>query len=410
MKILFVNTTVHTGGASIACQRLKHALETRGHEVRLVVRDDKKVINRLRFVWERLCLLLHIPYARVFSIDDGRCGTDITQTADFAWADAVHLHWVNQAMLGINDIARLLQRCQETGKKVVWTMHDIWPATGVCHLPGDCLRWQQGCGDCPLLRRGGEHDLSARTYARKREAYGDVCQRSTNGDAALTFVTVSRYLCETAKLSPLISHHPVVAIPNPLDTEFFSPGPSQRAELRLPAAKKLLLFVAYNINDSNKNLELVRKAVATMDEARRDSLAVVAVGKNATQWKGRFACEVIPFEYVSDRETMRSLYRSCDALVIPSKMDSLPNTVAEAKACGLPVVGSHVGGIPEMVRHEEDGYLFTSEDVVSLCKGLTFVLDHPDGAALSRAAREDAVRQYSEENVARRYEALYLHD
>lgn len=401
MKVLFVNTTVHTGGASIACQRLKHALETRGHEVRLMVRDDRKIINRLRFVWERLCLLLHIPYARVFSIDDGRCGTDITKTADFAWADAVHLHWVNQAMLGISDIDRLLQRCQETGRRVVWTMHDIWAATGVCHLPGECLRWQHGCGECPLLRHGGKHDISASTYHRKRQAYGD---------AELTFVTVSRYLCETAKLSPLISQHPVVAIPNPLDTEFFSPGPSQRAALQLPMDKKLLLFVAYNINDRNKNLELVRQAVATMDATRRDRMAIVAVGKNATQWKERFACEVFPFEYVSDRETMRGIYRSCDALVIPSKMDNLPNTVAEAKACGLPVVGSHVGGIPEMVRHEEDGYLFTSEDVPSLCKGLTFVLDHPDTAALSRAAREDAVRQYSEENVAQRYEALYQHD
>lgn len=401
MKILFVNTTVRTGGASIACQRLKQALETCGHEVRLMVRDDKKIINRLRFVWERLCLLLHIPYARVFSIDDGRCGTDLTKTADFAWADAVHLHWVNQAMLGIDDIARLLQRCKETGKKVVWTMHDIWPATGVCHLPGDCLRWQQGCGDCPLLRCGGKHDISAKTYERKRKAYSE---------GELTFVTVSRYLCETAKRSSLLSNHPVVAIPNPLDSGFFCPGPSQRAELQLPTDKKLLLFVAYNINDSNKNLELVRRAIATMDEARRDSIAIVAVGKNATQWKARFTCEVFPFEYVSDRETMRSIYRSCDCLVIPSKMDNLPNTVAEAKACGLPAVGSHVGGIPEMIRHREDGYLFTSEDVTTLCEGLDFVLDHPDSAALSRAAREDAVRQYSEENVARRYEELYLHD
>ena len=79
MKILLVNTTAHTGGASIACQRLKHALEGRGHEVRLLVRGDDsgasdtaltgglvsrcvgRRVARWKFIWERLCLLRHIP-------------------------------------------------------------------------------------------------------------------------------------------------------------------------------------------------------------------------------------------------------------------------------------------------------------------------------------------------------------
>lgn len=415
MKILLINTTAHTGGASIACERLMQALKARGHEVRLRVRDDSRWVNRLRFVWERLMLLRHIPYSRVFSIDDARCGTDITRTSDFEWADVVHLHWVNQAMLSLSDISRLIERCKASGKSVVWTMHDIWPATGVCHLPGDCLRWQTGCGNCPLLRKGAENDLSAKTFSRKAEAYGK---------GEIKFVACSKYLAKTAMKSPLLKSKIVESIANPLDTDFFSPAPdselvaSIRRQMGLPQGKKLILFVAYNVNDENKGFRFVAKAVARLlmnAPALKDKIAVVPVGKNATQWIDKFACEVCPFEYVAERETMRDLYRASDLLVISSKMENLPNTIVEAKACGLPVVGTRVGGIPEMIRHEIDGYLAEPYDAAddgaatkdSLAEGLRFVVQHADYATLSRAAREDAMATYSEEAVVRRYEELY---
>lgn len=409
MKVLLVNTTEHTGGASIACGRLMQALAAHGHEVRLVVRDDHRLVNRLRFVWERLLLLPHIPYNRVFSIDDGRCGTDITQTEDFAWAEVVHLHWVNQAMMSIEDIGRLLRRCRETGKRVVWTMHDIWPATGVCHLPGTCHRWQTGCGECRLLRRSGADDLSAQTYRRKQKAYDE---------GEIRFVACSEYMAKSAMKSPLLARHSVTTIANPIDTEFFSPGVANRGRLGLPAGKRLVLFVAYNVNDVNKGFRYVAKAVARLlqaDAALTDNLAIVPVGKNAGQWVEKFACEVCPIDYVSDRTTMRELYRACDVLIISSQMENLPNTIVEAKACGLPVVAPAVGGIPEMVRHEVDGFLATSYSMTddgaamqeSLAEGLRFVVSHPDYARLSAAAREDAVSTYSEAAVVRRYEELY---
>lgn len=409
MKILLINTTEHTGGASIACGRLMQALAAQGHEVRLMVRDDKRLINRLRFAWERLMLLRDIPYSRVFSIDDGRCGTDVTQTDDFVWADVVHLHWINQAMMGVADIGRLLAKCRETGKRVVWTMHDIWPATGVCHLPGDCTHWTSGCGNCPLLRKGGTADLSARTFAKKAQAYAK---------GEIRFVACSHFLGETAKKSPLLQGHTMTSIANPLDTAFFSPGPVERRRLGLPAGKRLVLFVAYNVNDENKGFRFVKKAVAQLLRrvpALKDKMAIVPVGKNSTQWIDKFACEVCPFEYVADRETMRDIYRAADVLVISSKMENLPNTIVEAKACGLPVVASAVGGIPQMIRHEVDGFLAEPYDAAkdgavameSLAEGLHFVLTHPDYNSLADAAREDAVATYSEENVVKRYEALY---
>lgn len=432
MKILLVNTTAHTGGASIACERLMKALVANGHEVRLVVRDDqrsdapllKRCRSKARFCWERIMLLRDIPYGRVFSIDDGRCGTDVSATDDFKWADVVHLHWVNQAMLSLGDIEQLVRRCRETGRRLVWTMHDIWAATGVCHLPGSCERWQSGCGHCPLLRRSSQNDLSARTYERKRQAYAQ-------GD--IHFVACSEYLALTASRSPLLSQHTVTTIPNPLDTDFYSPVDTEakrnlRSRLGLPADKRLLLFVAYNVNDENKGFRRVQQAVdflsntATDGSIDLDNLAVVPVGKNATAWKDQLACEVVPFEYVANATTMRDLYRTCDLLIVASKMENLPNTIAEAKACGLPVVATRVGGIPEMIRHGIDGFLATSptlptsaadtsaaESVTakSLAEGVMAMLGANGYEERSKAARTHAVSTYGEAAVVKQFEDLY---
>ena len=180
MKILIVNTTLHTGGASIAAGRLAEALQKAGHEVRLLTRR-KGLLQCLQFVGERLEDLYYngFDYPHVFSIDHGGYGTDITKLPDFGWADAVHLHWVNQAMLSMDGLERLVCRCRETGKRLIWTLHDIWPATGICHLPQGCTSWEKGCGDCPKLKCNGltrllplcgrsGNDLSRRIFQRKQ--------------------------------------------------------------------------------------------------------------------------------------------------------------------------------------------------------------------------------------------------
>lgn len=411
MHILLVNTTARTGGASIACARLKAALEARGHEVRLMVRDDSRVVNRLRFVGERLALLLHngLKRSTVFALDDGRCGTDVAATADYAWADAVHLHWVNQAMLGLGDIRRLVDACRRDGKPLVWTLHDIWPATGLCHVPAACTRWQQGCGHCPMLVPRGPRDLSARTYRRKARAYGQ---------EVIDFVTCSHHLAGQVRRSPLLADQRLHVIANPLDTDFLCPGDKSvaRRALGLPLDGPLALFVAYNVNDENKGFRRVVSAASALTSL---PLTLVAVGKNATAWKNRAAVPVWPIEYVSDRETMRNLYRACDVLVVASQTENLPNTIAEAMACGTPVVATAVGGIPEMVTPGVNGALATPPPadpaadatacIASLADGLRTVLSHPDPTALRRAARAAALAAYAADNVARLYEALYRH-
>ena len=101
-------------------------------------------------------------------------------------------------------------------------------------------------------------------------------------------------------------------------------------------------------------------------------------------------------------------YSAADVFVIPSIEDNLPNTVVEAMACGLPVVGFDVGGIPDMVEHKKTGYLVRPKDIAGLSEGIAWVLsDTMRYRNLSYSAREKIIEHFCYIKVAKRYSDLY---
>ena len=413
MRVLLVNTSENTGGAAIAALRLLNALNRQdGVEARMLVRDTRKpapgknvltygprLTNRLRFLAERLYIFAANGFSRknLFAIDTATHGTDITRLPAFREADIIHLHWVNQGMLSLTDLRRLLQ----TGKPVVWTLHDMWPLTGICHQAGDCPKWRTGCGNCPLLNHPRPNDLSATTFRRKETAY-----RHGN----LRLVTCSDWLRDIAMEAPLRLGRNVRSIPNAINTDFYAPADKKAARraLGLPADKRIILFVAFKVTDPNKGigylLEALRRIVR---ENNIGNLCLVPVGREAGQLAGTAECEVLPFDYVSDRGTMRQLYSAADVLAMPTLMDNLPNTIVEGMACGLPCAGFEVGGLPQMIDHGKNGYLARFKDAADLARGLLFLLQAANYDEISRRAREKAANSYSEKTVAAKYLACY---
>lgn len=412
MRILLVNTSERTGGAAIAAHRLMNALNHDGQEARMLVRDkttqNPRVIalppsplHRLRFVAERgeIFWANRLHRHRLFEVDHAAHGADITGLPAFREADIVHFHWVNQGMLSLGGIAKILR----SGKPVVWTLHDMWPCTGICHYARDCDRWQSGCGHCPILYRGSADDLSRRTYLRKERTWQL---------GRIQFVPCSDWLAGIARQAPLLRGHDIVSIPNPIDTHTYSPMDKwvARRHLGLPIRKKILLFVAYKATDPIKGVAHFQAAVEKLcaeQPALREELHVVVVGREATLLRDRFACPATTFEYVSDERTMRDLYNAGTLLMMPTLSDNLPNTIVEAMACGLPCVGFEVGGLPQMIDTGLNGFLARPQDSDDFARGIVHCLADDVYPILCKEARRKALRNYSEEAVAARYLQVY---
>lgn len=414
MRVLIVNTSENTGGAAIAANRLMEALKNNGVKAKMLVRDKQTEqitvaalppswLHQMKFVWERFVIWSANRFRKnnLFQVDIANTGTDITHLPEFQEADIIHLHWVNQGFLSLAD----LQRIADSGKPVVWTMHDMWPFTGICHYSGECDRYRTACRHCPLLYGGGsENDLSARTFRRKERLLRT---------AHIRFVACSHWLEGLARGSRLLTGQSVCAIPNAINTALFRPSNTAQARMEhhLPADRQLLLFGSLKITDERKGIRYLLEACRLLRDRRpalADRLGIVVVGLKAEAMQGMFPFPLYTIDYIGDERRMARLYQAVDVYVTPSLQDNLPNTIVEAMCCGVPCVGFDVGGIPEMIDHRTDGYLAQCRNADDLAEGIAFVLEDTNRhAELSRSAARKAAATYSESSVAMKYIRIY---
>lgn len=413
MRVLIINTSERTGGAAVAAGRLLESLKNNGIKAKMLVRDKQTEqisvvelkhswLNVWRFLWERIVIWKanHFKKNELFAVDIANTGTDITSLPEYQQADVIHLHWINQGMLSLHTLQKILL----SGKPVVWTMHDMWPSTGICHYARECKNYEQECHHCPYLYGGGgKKDLANRTFRKKKQIYSL---------APITFVGCSEWIAEKAKASALLSGHTVTNIPNAINTNLFRPHSKSEARTknRLPSEGKLILFGSVKITDQRKGVDYLIEACKILAEKHPDckeSLGVVVFGNQSQEIEKLIPFRVYALPYIQNEHELVDIYNAVDLFVIPSLEENLPNMVMEAMACGVPCVGFNTGGIPEMIDHLHNGYVAQRKSSDDLANGIHWVLTDPEYAELSAQACRKAIGNYSESIIAKKYTDIY---
>lgn len=405
MRVLIVNTSERTGGAAVAANRLMMALNNNGVKAKMLVRDKesdsltvvglpKSPMLNWHFLWERLVIFFHCRFSRkhLFEIDLANSGSDITKLREFQEADVIHLHWINQGMLSLSGIRKILK----SGKPVVWTMHDIWPATAICHLTLNCRNFTTHCHNCRLLPgKGSSSDLSTSVWRKKEKMLED---------SSIYFVTCSHWLEQEAKASALLRGQKIVSIPNPIDTHIYRSGDKQtaRKNLGLPEDKRLILFVSQRVTNKNKGMDYLIDACRQLKDYE-----LVILGGHAEEVVDQLPLKAHPLGYVNDERRIVEIYQAVDVFILPSLSENLPNTIMEAMACGVPCVGFKVGGIPEEIDHKRNGYVAEYRDSDDLARGIRWILSEADYDQLSQEAVRKVAHSYSQQSVAISYLDVY---
>lgn len=310
-------------------------------------------------------------------------------------ADLLHLHWVQGEMLSIEAIGRLR-------KPVVWTLHDCWAFSGSEHYPQDAddCRYQQEYlpGNRPPGHSG--LDIDRWCWQRKRRHWRRPFQ----------LVCPSRWLAGCVQRSALLAHWPVRLIPYPLPTDIYRPWPQALARqlFGLPAEGPLLFFGAIGgSRDPRKGWDLLEPALRQLAQTHPQLQAVV-FGQSQPADPPRLG---LPLHYVGslhDDQSLALLYSAADVMVVPSRMDNLPQTATEAQSCGVPVVAFNATGLPDAVEHQRTGYLATPFDPADLAAGVRWVLDSTERQrSLATAARKRAVSLWTPRRIAHAYADLY---
>ena len=183
-------------------------------------------------------------------------------------------------------------------------------------------------------------------------------------------------------------------VPNAIDMELFAPPPVDRRE------KGLVAFVGRLVPE--KRLDVLVAAATTVPGVR---LLVIGEGPEGERLADRAAAAGVPLERagtVPNAELPGRLARA-ELFALPSAYEGQPKALLEAMACGLPVVGSDVAGIREIVRHGETGWLAPPGDVDGLAAALRVLSN--DAALrerLGRAGRAAVQRRCALEAVVER--------
>ena len=208
----------------------------------------------------------------------------------------------------------------------------------------------------------------------------------------------------------------LTVILTPIDTTVFRPIDRDAAcgALGLDPAKRYALFVG-RFDDGVKRISAIIRAFAEAT-ARHLQTELLIVGNGppldrkiidtaiAQHAPGR----VRLMGWTSDKEQLARIYNVAECLVLASWREGFPTVVGEAMACGIPVLGSRVGGVPELVAHGETGWLFEPRDDAALAKLLGAVFDDPAAArALKPAARRMAEQRVAPDVIAAGFRACF---
>jgi glycosyltransferase involved in cell wall biosynthesis len=284
---------------------------------------------------------------------------------------------------------------------IVRTLHDLSFFTGGCYA-GDCRRYLEQCGSCPILGSQDDDDLSRHVWLRKRAAYQALAP------GRLHVVAPSQWIAQEARRSSLLRDVPVSVIPLGIDTDVFAPSDRQSARRELGGpisqAASVVLFVANGIGRPEKGFAVLTRALERVTPG--EGLLFVFVGAGGTP-----AGIGVPHQHLAHIDQPRSLarvYSASDILVIPSLQDNFPQVALEGLACGTPVVASAVGGIPEIVRSGHTGRLVAPGDIHELGDVIGELLRSRETRdVMGQHGRRLVVEKYTSEMNVRRHLELY---
>ena len=414
MRVTHISTHDLAGGAARAAYRLHQGLLIEGVDsVMFVARRDSgdpaitqfsapmdlphRALRRLRR--ERILRsAAHYRYSRpggfeLFSSDRVEHGGD--PLAQLPGSDVVNMHWIASFVDYPAFFPAVAARAP-----IVWTLHDMNPFTGGCHYDDGCHRYVSGCGTCPQLGSRSPADLSREIWQRKKRTF-DRMDRSR-----LHVVAPSEWLAHAAAESPILGQFPLSVIPCGLDTEEFAPRDQSvaRDTLGIPQRATVLLFVADSLHTRRKGFALLVDALNGLGELQDLFLLSMGEGESAAH----VAVPHLHLKHVSNDRFLSLIYSAADLLVIPSLQDNFPNTILESFACGLPVVGFDVGGIPDLVRPGLTGALAPPGDTGMLRAVIRDLAAQPGKRrAMAANCRRTAVEDYSLRAQAKRYSDLY---
>jgi len=219
---------------------------------------------------------------------------------------------------------------------------------------------------------------------------------------------VSRFLKEKTITNYNIDTK-IEVINNFIDTKLYKVNPNiQMREKIAPDGEKILIHtsnfrIVKRVTDTIKILELVKKEIPA-------KLVLVGDGPDRSECE-RLSRELDLYDdviFLGKQDGLEEILNCADLFLMPSQSESFGLSALEAMACGVPVISSSVGGLPELIRHNETGYIAEFSDVKRMARyAIDLLKNNKKYKAFSQNARKRAVKNFDVDLIIPQYEKYY---
>ncbi len=348
MKVLQVNCVYNKGSTGKIVADIHNGLIERGIEsIVCYGRGEKLTLPNVYKVCGELYSKLQNLRSRITGLMYGGCGVSTKKLIKIIKKenpDIVHLHCLNGYFVNIYKLVEWL-KCNNI--RTVLTLHAEFMHTANCGYAFDCDKWKSGCKNCTRYKNETKSILFNRTHTSWLKM-----KKAFDGFNNLMVVSVSPWLMERAKQSPILAYKNHVVVLNGLDTDVFKVYQTEQLRKEMGVEDKKVIFHATpNFNNDPQNIKggyyVIELAKRFLE--KKDYQFVIAgnYDKNIS-----VPSNITLLGRVSDQEQLAKLYSMADLTVLTSKRETFSMVVSESLACGTPVVGFNAGA-PEQIAINE---------------------------------------------------------
>lgn len=320
-------------------------------------------------------------------------GVDIRKYKIYQDADIIHFHWLGQGFINLKHI-------NNSDKKIVWTLRDMWAFTGGCHYSLGCKKYENICGKCPVINSSNNSDITTIVQNKKLNF--------VKSNKQLQITTISPWLTKLAYKSKIFKNKKILSMGNNVEVEKFYPIKKDiaRKNLGIKTSKKILVYGSQNPQDKRKGWNILLETLKKIDKKKY----IILIFGNF--WSHNelinIGIEFKIFGYVNDVKKLRTIYSSGDLYLAPAIEDGWPKSFAESLLCETPIVCFKNTSIGEVVKNGETGFVVKNFDSNKYRNCIEKTLKNVKKLKeVSKNGRNLIINHYSPSIIAKKYIKVY---
>ncbi len=200
----------------------------------------------------------------------------------------------------------------------------------------------------------------------------------------------------------------IIRVHNFIEGNFSRVPSNLKSELGIALEEKVVLHIS-NFRQVKRVDQIIRTFAKTLDQVKA-KLLLVGDGPESSNIYNLVKCLGIEDDviFLGNQESLQEIFSIADAFLLLSEKESFGLVLLEAMACGVPCIGTRIGGIPEVIEDGENGFLVPPEDITTASRRLVKLLsDDMLHLFMSEKALHTARYQFGSEKILKEYEDLY---